>query len=116
MATFAAPSVQMSGSDAALLHTDLLVEVEQILRQLRGDAGALAGSHAELPLDVGDHTVAPSRHRCDLSGQLVPLGHESREAPLRVVAAFHDLQHGVFKVAATLLERCDLGLQVLELT
>src|SRR4051794_14820407 len=116
MATLTTTAMQLSSTHAALLCTDLLVQIKQVLRDLRSNARPLTRRRAELALDVGDHAVAPFRDRRDLRCELLALGRERRQPLLRVFPTFHDFQHGVFEVAAALLQRGDLRLQVLQLT
>src|SRR5690606_40367641 len=114
VAALAGAAEQLGGADPAELGAQLLVERQQVVRDVLGDGGARAAGRARLVVDLPQRGVTA----LDEPGQLLlrggPVGAQRRDLRLRLLRTLHDLQHDLLQVGLAALQRLDLRLQVAE--
>ena len=114
MTSLAAAGPQHGRADAAGA-PDLVIELQQVGRQIGGDLAALAGCLRAVGVDVGEGRVPLGGQGLHLAAQALAFrGHLVAPAD-EGLPAFHQLEHDLLEVALPAVQRLDLGLQAGEL-
>ena len=108
------PLAQRRRADAAMLRPQLLVQLEQIRRDVRGGRGPAPRRVVGLTGQFGQGLIPPRRDRPEFLADGGAVRGGLLQARLVGLPALHHLKHDLFQIALAAVQRLDLGLQVLQ--